>query len=78
MTRVLDNVIAPLLAGISLLTLKPTSDKKVDADDNAAAIMPANNSAPKISGTSDLAAQIMTVYEGVMSGLARLIKPPAP
>ena len=31
----------------SLLTLKPTSDKKVDADDSAAQTIPATNTAPR-------------------------------
>jgi hypothetical protein len=36
---------------ISLLILKPTKDKNVDADDNAAAIIPAISNAPITLGT---------------------------
>ena len=63
---------------MSLLTLKPIRDKKVDAEDSAAAIIPASKSAPRKVGTRFLAAQIITVSEGEIFGLARLINPPAP
>ena len=63
---------------ISLLTLKPMRDKNVDADDSAAAIIPASNIAPRKLGTRFFAAHIMTVSEGEISGFARLINPPMP
>ena len=63
---------------MSLLMLKPTRDKKVDAEDRAAAIIPASKRAPKKLGTRFLAAHITTVSDGEIFGLATLIKPPIP
>ena len=63
---------------ISLLTLKPIRDKNVDAEDSAAAIIPASNIAPRKLGTRFLAAHIMTVSDGESPELARFISPPIP
>ena len=57
---------------MSLLTLKPTKDRKVDADDSPAAKMPHTSSAPTMVGTSFMAAQMMTLSAGSMLGLLRL------
>ena len=63
---------------MSLLILKPTRDKKVEAEESAAATIPASNRAPKSVGTRFIEAQMITVSEGVMPGSAKLISPPAP
>ena len=63
---------------MSLLILKPTRDKKVEAEESAAATIPASNRAPKSVGTRFMEAQMITVSEGVMPGSAKLISPPAP
>ena len=44
---------------ISLLTLKPTIDRNVVADDNAAATIPAKTTAPSNGGMRFMAAQII-------------------
>ena len=67
-----------LRATTSLLALKPTSERKVDAEESAAAMMPAKTRAPKKSGTRFLAAQINTVSDGTIFGLTRFTKPLRP
>ena len=57
---------------MSLLTLKPTSDKNVVAEDKAAAITPASNIAPISGGIMFIAAQIIVCSLGSMSALLRL------
>ena len=78
MMREVDRVSGFCSAEISLLTLKPTSDKNVDAEDSAAAIIPASKRAPRNEGTKFFAAQIITVSDGEIAGLAMLIRPPIP
>ena len=76
--RVLFTVCANGFLPISLLMLKPTSERNVDADDRAAATIPASRKAPKISGTIDFEAHIRTVSEGLISVFAKFMSPPAP
>jgi len=64
---------SPLWLGkISLLTLNPTKDKKVVADDKAAAITPASSIAPMSGGIMFNAAHIMVSSWGKISSLLRL------
>ena len=63
---------------ISLLTLKPTSDRKVEADDSAAAVMPASISAPSASGSIVSDAQTIAPSGGSMPGSRRLMIAPMP
>ena len=63
---------------MSLLTLKPTRDKNVDADDNTAAMIPASIKAPRNSGRSVSEAHIVALSGGSISGLPRLMIPPMP
>ena len=44
----------------SRLTLKPTNERNVEAEESAAATMPATSNAPKKVGTKWVAAQIKT------------------
>ena len=76
--RVVFIVSASGLLPISLLMLNPTNERNVDADDKAAATMPASNRAPNNSGTIVLAAHIKTVSDGVISAFAKFISPPMP
>jgi hypothetical protein len=57
-----------------LLTLKPIRDRNVDAEDRAAATMPARSVAPRNGGTRFCAAHSITVSEGWISAFARLMK----
>ena len=76
--RVILRPPAPLPGLRSWLTLKPTRDRNVEAEDSAAAMIPATSSAPSTGGTNWVAAQISTVSGGSIAGLARLITPPTP
>ncbi len=57
---------------MSWLMLKPTSDRKVVAEENAAAVTPARSRAPIRGGIMFMAAQIMVCSSGKMSILLRL------
>ncbi len=46
---------------MSLLALKPTSDRNVDADDKAAAMKPASINAPRNGGSKFNEAQIVAL-----------------
>ncbi len=63
---------------ISLLALKPTSDRKVDADDRMAAMMPASINAPSHSGIIVRDAQIDALSGGSRFGSPRLMTAPRP
>ncbi len=57
---------------MSRLTLKPTSDRKVVAEESAAAVTPARSRAPISGGIKFMAAQIIVCSWGKMSILLRL------
>ena len=59
------------LPSTSWLTLKPTSDRNVDAEDKPAASTPQMRSAPSAVGNRFIATQIMVLSGGVISGLIR-------
>jgi hypothetical protein len=78
-SRVMRSWILSLLAWrlkISLLPLKPTSDKKVEAEDSAAAMIPAISKTPGKVGIRFIAAQISAPSGGSMFGLLRLMAAP--
>ena len=56
---------------MSLVALKPISDKKVEADDNPAARIPHTRRTPSKVGMTFTAIQIITLSGGVMSGFIR-------
>ena len=70
--RVEFTVRASGLLPMSLLMLNPTSERNVDADDKAAATMPASRNPPNSSGTMVFEAQTLSAkLAGALDGLAR-------
>ena len=68
---IFSSLIERVFGRMSWLRLKPTSDRKVVAEESAAAIRPASNSAPSQVGRMLVAAQIIVLSMGSMSDLVR-------